>query len=117
MLATIHRVLSQTLTTNFFLQKMDLNDQPNSICHVQAIQMYQLPNITQKIDLPFGLLNGEAVVHFGNSVDGLMVLTNYRLFLQLCESQHHVPLGLIEVVEHRDLFYLHIGCKDARTYR
>ncbi|KAF5304213.1 hypothetical protein FQR65_LT08020 [Abscondita terminalis] len=96
---------------------MDLNDQPNSICHVRAIQMYQLPNINSKIHLPFALLNGEDVSHCGNSVDGLLVLTNYRLFLNLCDSQHHVPLGLIELVEHRDLFYLHIGCKDARTYR
>lgn len=99
------------------IPKMDLNDQPNSICHVQAIQMYQLPNIDSKIDLPFSLLNGEDVSHCGSSVDGLLVLTNYRLFLNVCDSQHHVPLGLIEVVEHRDLFYLHIGCKDARTYR
>lgn len=96
---------------------MDVNDQPNSICHVQAIQMYQLPNGNSPMDLPFTLLNGEAVVHHGHSVEGLMVLTNYRLFLQLCESQHHVPLGLIEIVEHKDLFYLTIGCKDARTYR
>lgn len=96
---------------------MDATDQPNSICHIQAIQMYQLPTSDADIELPFSLLNGEAVEHSGSSVDGLLVLTNYRLFLQLCDSQHHVPLGLVEVVEHRDLFYLHVGCKDARSYR
>lgn len=96
---------------------MDSTDQPNSICHIQHIQMYQLPTTDSKVCVPFTLLCGEAVVHATTSVDGLLVLTNYRLFLQLCESQHHVPLGLIENVEHRDLFYLHIGCKDARTYR
>lgn len=104
-------------STDDFQVKMELNEQPNSICHVQAIQMYQLPNIKTQTDLPFALLNGEAVIHFGNSVDGLLVLTNYRLFVSLCDSQHHVPLGLIEVAEHKDLFYLQIGCKDARTYR
>lgn len=96
---------------------MDTTDQPNSICHIQPIQMYQLPTTDSKINAPFPLLAGEAVVHAGTSVDGLLVLTNYRLYLELCDSQQHVALGLIEIVEHRDLFYLHIGCKDARTYR
>lgn len=96
---------------------MDTTDQPNSICHVQHIQMYQLPVTDSKFLPPFNLLHGEVVVHHSNSVDGLLVLTNYRLFLQLCNYQNHIPLGLIETVEHRELFYLHIGCKDARTYR
>lgn len=100
-----------------FFQTMELSEQPNSICHVQAIQIYQLPGHNFNMDLPFVLLDGEAVTHHGNSTSGLMVLTNYRLFLQLCESQHHIPLGLIETVEHKDLIYLQIGCKDARTYR
>lgn len=99
------------------LQKMDTTDQPNSICHVQHIQMYQLPTSDPKMRSSFPLLPGEAVVQAGTTVDGTLVLTNFRLHLQLCDSQHHVPLGLIEIVEHRDLFYLHIGCKDARTYR
>lgn len=101
----------------YYLQIMDTTDQPNSICHVQHIQMYQLPKTDMAVPLPFRLLAGEAVAHAGNSVDGLLVLTNYRLYIQLCDSQHHVPLGLIELLEHRELFYLHIGCKDARTYR
>ncbi|XP_018323498.1 myotubularin-related protein 4 isoform X3 [Agrilus planipennis] len=89
------------------IHAMDIIDEPSGIPNAQGTQL----------NLPFLLLNGEKMVHTGNSVDGVLVLTNYRLFLQLCENHHHVPLGLIEVVEHRDLFYLHIGCKDARTYR
>ncbi|RZC39674.1 myotubularin-related protein 3, partial [Asbolus verrucosus] len=100
-----------------FLQVMDTTDQPNSICHVQPIQMYQLPSCDASVALPFKLLAGEAVFHHGSTVDGLVVLTNYRLYLQAGDNPHHLPLGLIEVVEHRELFYLHIGCKDARTYR
>ncbi|XP_044260545.1 myotubularin-related protein 3 isoform X1 [Tribolium madens] len=96
---------------------MDTTDQPNSICHVQPIQMYPLPPLEPSVSLPFKLLAGEAIFHHGKTVDGLIVLTNYRLYLQLGDSHHHLPLGLIESVEHRELFYLHIGCKDARTYR
>lgn len=99
---------------------MDTTDQPNSIIHVQTIEMYRLPTSESntKINTPFTLLCGEAVLHAGNSVDGRLLLTNYRLYLELCDnSQQHVPLGMIETVEHRDLFYLHIGCKDARTYK
>jgi myotubularin-related protein 3/4 len=96
---------------------MDTTDQPNSICHVLPIQMYQLPSCDTPLELPFKLLTGEAVCHHGKTVDGLVVLSNYRLYLQNGDNHHHLPLGLVELVEHRDLFYLHIACKDARTYR
>lgn len=94
---------------------MDTTDQPSSICHIQPIQMYTLRPTETKT--PFSLLSGESDIHVGASVDGLIVITNYRLYLQTGSNQHHIPLGLIEVVEHKDLFYLQIGCKDARTYR
>nr|XP_022920445.1 myotubularin-related protein 3 [Onthophagus taurus]XP_022920446.1 myotubularin-related protein 3 [Onthophagus taurus]XP_022920447.1 myotubularin-related protein 3 [Onthophagus taurus] len=97
---------------------MDTTDQPNSICHVRPIQMYPMPPTTaDKIDLPFVLLAGESVTRTGTSVDGLLVLTSYRLYVQLCDTQHHIPLGLIESVEQRELFHLHISCKDARSFR
>lgn len=99
---------------------MDTTDQPNTngaICHVKPIQMYQLPSMEAAVTLPFKLLSGEAVFEQGSSVEGLIVLTNYRLYLQSGDNHHHVPLGLVEAVEHRELFYLHVGCKDARTYR
>lgn len=96
---------------------MDTTDQPSSICHIQPIQMYTLRSTETKTSLPFLLLSGESDIHVGTSVDGLIVITNYRLYLQIGANQHHVPLGLIELVEHKDLFYLQIGCKDARTYR
>ncbi|XP_049825231.1 myotubularin-related protein 4 isoform X2 [Aethina tumida] len=97
---------------------MDTTDQPNSICHIQPIQMYPLNSHAESDKpVPFVLLAGEEQHHHGVSVDGLIVITNYRLFLQTGSNQYHVPLGLIEVVENRELFYLQIGCKDARTYR
>ncbi|XP_076275006.1 phosphatidylinositol-3,5-bisphosphate 3-phosphatase MTMR4-like isoform X3 [Rhynchophorus ferrugineus] len=97
--------------------KMDPTDQPNSICHIQSIHMYTLqPHDPQKIP-PFILLDGEMVLHMGSSVDGIIVITNYRLYIQCGENQFYIPLGLIEIVEIRELFFLQLFCKDARTYR
>ncbi|XP_044763378.1 myotubularin-related protein 3 isoform X2 [Coccinella septempunctata] len=96
---------------------MDNTDQPNSICQVERIEMYQLPPTDPKLSLPFNLLEGEAVEHHGTSRDGLILITNYRLYLQITRNHHHVPLGLIETVEQKELFYLYIGCKDCRTYK
>ncbi|XP_072381747.1 phosphatidylinositol-3,5-bisphosphate 3-phosphatase MTMR3 isoform X1 [Diabrotica undecimpunctata] len=95
---------------------MDTTDQPNSICHVQSIHMYPLQPSNTK-DVPFNLLAGETVLHVGHSVDGVVVVTTYRLYLQSRSKPFHIPVSLIEVVEIRELFNLHIGCKDARTYR
>ncbi|KAJ8958513.1 hypothetical protein NQ318_002307 [Aromia moschata] len=95
--------------------EMDSTDQPNSIFHVEQIYMYPLqPNDTK--NMTFGLLTGETVVHSGTCIDGSILITNYRLYLQSGKNHYHIPLGLIEVVEPREPFYLHIGCKDARTY-
>ncbi|XP_030754837.1 myotubularin-related protein 3 isoform X2 [Sitophilus oryzae] len=97
--------------------KMDVVDQPNSICHIQSIHMYPLQPPEPDKSVPFGLLAGEMVLHIGSSVDGLIAVTNYRLYLQNGENQFYIPLGLIENVEIRELFYLQLFCKDARTYR
>ncbi|XP_018569560.1 myotubularin-related protein 3 isoform X2 [Anoplophora glabripennis] len=97
-------------------ETMDNTDQPNSLYHVDPICMYPLQSTDTK-NLPFGLLTGENKVHCGKSVDGAILITNYRLYLQNGKNHYHIPLGLIEVVEPRELFYLHIGCKDARTYK
>lgn len=96
---------------------MDTTDEPSFVMNSYTNKTYEPPAIKTKVPQLFPLLPGEGIVHYGKSSDGHMVLTNYRLYLQLCGSQHHIPLGLIEIVEHRDLFYLQIGCKDARTYR
>lgn len=96
---------------------MDAVDQPNSICHIQSIHMYPLQPAEPHKPPPFGLLTGEMVLHSGNAVDGLIVLTNYRFYLQNGDNQYHIPLGLIESLEIRELFYLQLFCKDARTYR
>lgn len=68
---------------------------------------------------PFHLLHGEYVSRAGHVQEGRLYLTNYRLYLQT-ETAHrtlNVPTGLLETVESRDIFYLHVQCKDARSFR
>ncbi|XP_050311244.1 myotubularin-related protein 4 isoform X2 [Anthonomus grandis grandis] len=93
------------------------SDQPNSICHIQSIHMYTLQHPDPPKPPPFSLLVGEMIINSGNSVDGTIVVTNYRLYLENGENQYHIPLGLIETIEIRELFYLQLFCKDVRTYR
>lgn len=90
-------------------------DQPSSMLHVRPSSLYPLPESCHTP--PFNVLCGEAVRYKGSCADGVLALTNYRLYIQNGDRQNHVPLGLIEIVEVRDMFYLHIGCKDARSYR
>lgn len=91
-------------------------DQTNSVYHVKSLHMYPLQPTDSKL-IPFCLLTGETVLHIGSSEDGLILISNYRLYLQSRKAQFHIPIGLIETVEQKELFYLHINCKDARTYK
>lgn len=62
---------------------------------------------------------GEAVKYLGHTDDGVLALSNYRIFLlksSTC-SETSVPLGLIESAVARDLFHLLISCKDASTVK
>lgn len=65
------------------------------------------------------LVPGESVKYLGNTDDGVLALSNYRLFLlkNSTNSETSVPLGLIENVQIRDLFNLTINCKDASTVK
>lgn len=55
----------------------------------------------------------------GRTDDGVLALSNYRLFLlkNSNNSETSVPLGLIESIQTRDLFHLIINCKDASTVK
>jgi myotubularin-related protein 3/4 len=67
-------------------------------------------------------------------VEGVLYISNYRLYLHRTSSSvdiasisHsssnnsvrdiNVPLGLIESVECKDIFYLNLFCKDGRSFR
>jgi myotubularin-related protein 3/4 len=88
---------------------------------------------------PFAPVFGESIEYLSRVSDGgVLALSNYRLvidftnhaffwatifvycfrvFLQNEGCSYNIPLTVIEAVEVRDLFYLHILCKDAQSVR
>lgn len=84
---------------------------------------------------PFPLLPGEGVIYEGRTVEGSLYISNYRLYLfktPVSDSGSpasaasagaqftkdiNVPLGLIDYIECKDIFYLNLYCKDARSFR
>jgi len=68
--------------------------------------------------IPFQELHGESVEHLGRTgSDGIIALSNYRLYVLHKDSFINIPVGIIESVEYRDIFYMNVFCKDARTLR
>lgn len=57
--------------------------------------------------------------YLGRTDDGVLALSNYRLFLQRKSTNEEIsiPLGLIESLQSRDLFHLIVYCKDASTVK
>lgn len=62
---------------------------------------------------------GESIKYLGRTDDGVLALSNYRIFVSMKSTafETYVPLGLIETVQVRDLFQLVVNCKDASTVR
>ena len=70
------------------------------------------------IDPPFNVLPGEYLTHVGQINDGVVIaLSDFRVFIRYHNSFVNVPLGLIDTIECRDIFYLLIYCKDAHSIR
>ena len=83
--------------------------------------------------LPFEEIPGEWTTRMAKTRDGRVVLSNYRLHVSIDHQRKveqdgpqssinygigmNVPLGCIEGVEQRDLFFLEVNCKDGRYYR
>ena len=74
-----------------------------------------LPNMLHQVCFPE--LCGESVEFLGKTTDGQIALSNYRLFVRFKDSFVNVPLGLIESVEYRDIFFIYVCCKDAHSFR
>lgn len=60
---------------------------------------------------------GEGVKYIAETTDGVLALTNYRIFVLRRQQEKSVPLGLIDTVQSRDLFHLIVNCKDANTVK
>ncbi|KAM3611263.1 uncharacterized protein V6R79_015712 [Siganus canaliculatus] len=71
----------------------------------------------ENMQVPFPLLHGESSVSVGRAEDAVIATSNYRLHIKFRESVVNVPLQLIECVECRDMFQLHVTCKDCKVVR
>jgi len=90
-------------------------DQDNYLIQLPSNQ--QTTSSVQQLGLPFTLICGEKLEHKTEVSEGTLALTNYRIYLQTKENTFNLPLGLIEQVECREIFYVHLNCKDARSIK
>ncbi|KFR00651.1 Myotubularin-related protein 4, partial [Opisthocomus hoazin] len=67
--------------------------------------------------VPFAVLQGEGVEYLGHANDAVIAISNYRLHIKFKDSVINVPLRMMESVECRDMFQLHIVCKDSKVIR
>ncbi|XP_015244365.1 PREDICTED: myotubularin-related protein 3 [Cyprinodon variegatus] len=71
----------------------------------------------ENMQVPFPELHGEFTEYVGRAEDAIIAISNYRLHIKFKESIVNVPLQLIECVEVRDMFQLHVTCKDCKVVR
>uniref|UniRef100_A0A3Q2QAH9 phosphatidylinositol-3,5-bisphosphate 3-phosphatase n=1 Tax=Fundulus heteroclitus TaxID=8078 RepID=A0A3Q2QAH9_FUNHE len=71
----------------------------------------------ENMQVPFPELHGEFTEYVGRAEDAIIAMSNYRLHIKFKESIVNVPLQLIECVEGRDMFQLHVTCKDCKVVR
>ncbi|XP_065759808.1 myotubularin-related protein 3 isoform X3 [Muntiacus reevesi] len=87
---------------------------------IQANQIFprkQLIREDENLQVPFLELHGESTEYVGRAEDAVIALSNYRLHIKFKESLVNIPLQLIESVECRDIFQLHLTCKDCKVIR
>ncbi|XP_069134648.1 LOW QUALITY PROTEIN: phosphatidylinositol-3,5-bisphosphate 3-phosphatase MTMR3-like, partial [Argopecten irradians] len=95
-------------------------EEPSSLDYIQRSELYPKKSLVTEdaaLHVPFPLLCGEAVEFLGHIDEGVIALSNFRLLIRFNESFINIPLGLVESVECRDIFYLYVYCKDATVAR
>ncbi len=92
--------------------------------HVRASELYpkkKLNETQESIPFPFSPLCGESVEYISHITEGVLALSNYRIYYQRSgkdgKGDFNIPLGLIEAAEIKDMFHIYFNCKNARTYR
>ncbi|XP_050966110.1 myotubularin-related protein 4 isoform X3 [Labeo rohita] len=103
---------------------------PPSLEYIQARDLFPQKELVKEDDalqVPFPVLQGEWVEFLGRADDAVIAISNYRLHIKFkdsiinmypgVDSEISVPLRLIEGVESRDMFQLHIICKDSKVVR
>uniref|UniRef100_A0A8C8LX54 phosphatidylinositol-3,5-bisphosphate 3-phosphatase n=1 Tax=Oncorhynchus tshawytscha TaxID=74940 RepID=A0A8C8LX54_ONCTS len=95
-------------------------DGPPSLEYIQAKDLFppkELVSEDDNLQVPFPALQGEGVEYLGRADDAVIAISNYRLHIKFKDSVINVPLMLIESVESRHMFQLHITCKDSKVVR
>ncbi|KAL0994789.1 hypothetical protein UPYG_G00127180 [Umbra pygmaea] len=95
-------------------------EEPPSLEYIQAKDLFPPKELVKEDDslqVPFPTLQGEGVEYLGRADDAIIAISNYRLHIKFKDSIINVPLRLIESVESRDMFQLHITCKDSKLIR
>uniref|UniRef100_A0A2I3GSB3 phosphatidylinositol-3,5-bisphosphate 3-phosphatase n=1 Tax=Nomascus leucogenys TaxID=61853 RepID=A0A2I3GSB3_NOMLE len=93
---------------------------PPSLEYIQAKDLFphkELVKEEENLQVPFTVLQGEGVEFLGRAADALIAISNYRLHIKFKDSVINVPLRMIDSVESRDMFQLHISCKDSQVVR
>ncbi|KAF2979559.1 hypothetical protein EK904_007412 [Melospiza melodia maxima] len=110
---------AHNLKQKVHLKQKDEETQHSLEC-IQANQIFprkQLIREDENLQVPFIELHGESTEYVGRAEDAIIALSNYRLHIKFKESVVNVPLQLIESVECRDIFQLHLTCKDCKVIR
>uniref|UniRef100_A0A8C2Q9M9 phosphatidylinositol-3,5-bisphosphate 3-phosphatase n=1 Tax=Cyprinus carpio TaxID=7962 RepID=A0A8C2Q9M9_CYPCA len=95
-------------------------EEQQSLECIQANQIFpRKPPVLDDDDLqvPYPELHGEYTKFVGRAEDAIIAMSSYRLHIKFKESVVNVPLQLIESVECRDMFQMHITCKDCKVFR
>ncbi|XP_056140421.1 myotubularin-related protein 4 isoform X2 [Lampris incognitus] len=93
---------------------------PPSLEYIKAKDLFPQKELVREDDslqVPFPVLQGEGVEYLGHADEAIIAISNYRLHIKFKDSVINVPLRLIESVESRDMFQLHIICKDSKVVR
>ncbi|KAK5600409.1 hypothetical protein CRENBAI_021706 [Crenichthys baileyi] len=93
---------------------------PPSLEYIKAKDLFpqkELVKEDESLQVPFPVLQGEGVEYLGHADEAIIAISNYRLHIKFKDSVINVPLRLIESVESREMFQLHIICKDSKVVR
>uniref|UniRef100_A0A8C8F6U9 phosphatidylinositol-3,5-bisphosphate 3-phosphatase n=1 Tax=Oncorhynchus tshawytscha TaxID=74940 RepID=A0A8C8F6U9_ONCTS len=99
---------------------MGIEEGPQSMECIQANQIFpKKPPVLEEgsLQVPFPELHGEFTKYVGRAEDAIIAMSSYRLHIKFKESIVNIPLQLIETVECRDMFQLHVTCKDCKVIR
>lgn len=95
-------------------------DEPASMECILKSELFPKKSLVcedESLHVPFPLLCGEAVEYLGRTANGVIALSNFRLLIRSKDSFINVPLGMVESIECRDIFFLNVYCKDATVLR